>query len=419
MKIGIVGSGIAGLVTAYRLTQAGHDVSLFEKQQSLGMDAHSLSIDLEANCVRADVPSRMFNELQWPSLLSLYREIGVEFQPVNSTQSFGWLDGPTFVNLDIANRPWQAAKALINPRLRKIASEAKRLQAQGTNDLQRDIEPSLTFSQYLSVHQFEKSFVEDFLYPTLSSTVLTCSYAALDDYPAGLVLGALRNLTKSTTLLRTSLGTVDVVQRLTSSLQDIRLSTTVTGAVDKGTRVDVSFDTQTENFDHLVIATQANHANRIVPANKLVSTLESFEYEDVKVVVHTDSTLMPKKQRDWATFNMILAEGKRAAMCSVWLNRFHNEWEIDAPIFQTINPIAKPASARIISQAILQRPVVNANSFEAWRQINQYNDEAQRIWYVGSYASQGIPLLETGVRSSQSVVDQILNSEAIVPSKSK
>ena len=36
MKIAIVGSGVAGLMTARRLHELGHEVTLFEKQDQIG-----------------------------------------------------------------------------------------------------------------------------------------------------------------------------------------------------------------------------------------------------------------------------------------------------------------------------------------------------------------------------------------------
>lgn len=410
MRIGIVGSGIAGLSSAYRIAQSGHDVVLFEKQNSLGMDAHSLSINLASKNVRADVPSRMFNELQWPTLIQLYRELGAEFRPVNPTQSFSWLGGDTYLKLDVANRPWLAAQSLVNPRIRKTIQQARRLQSQGEKDLNHGIPKDLTFSQYLASRRFDDEFVSEFLYPTLTSTVLTCSNTALDNYPASLVLQVLKNLVDSPNLLRVANGTIDVIHRLRERLDDVRLGTPVTTVVEHSDSIEVAAGGETEQFDHLILATQANHINRLFANSGIAGTLERFEYEDVEIVVHTDPELMPVNSNDWSTFNMILSPESRTTMCSVWLNRFHDDWGIEEPVFQTINPICEPASDKVISRASLQRPTVTANSYPLWQAIDQYHEQPQRIWYVGSYAAPGVPLLESGVRSSWNVVQKLVPS---------
>jgi putative NAD(P)-binding protein len=60
MKIGVVGSGISGLTAAYLLCNAGHEVHLFEKADRLGMDAHSVDVDIGDNKkIRVDMPLRV------------------------------------------------------------------------------------------------------------------------------------------------------------------------------------------------------------------------------------------------------------------------------------------------------------------------------------------------------------------------
>ncbi len=70
MRIAVIGSGIAGLVCAHKLRHQSHDVVLFERQPSIGIDAHSLDIEnsAETGRIRADVPSRMFNSAQGVSV---------------------------------------------------------------------------------------------------------------------------------------------------------------------------------------------------------------------------------------------------------------------------------------------------------------------------------------------------------------
>ena len=43
LRVAIVGSGIAGLTAGYLMAQAGHEVTIFERELELGMDAHGVS----------------------------------------------------------------------------------------------------------------------------------------------------------------------------------------------------------------------------------------------------------------------------------------------------------------------------------------------------------------------------------------
>ena len=419
MQIGVIGSGIAGLVASRRLVDAGHHVTLFERQAAIGMDVHSLPVGTLADHqpIRADVPSRMFNPTQWPALYRLYLEIGVETVDVCPSQSFSHYQGESYLTLNQANRPAAIAGKLLDRKATRILKDAVRLQKQGTRDL---ADPALlqakTTHEYLLENGYREEFICEFLYPTLSSTVYTCSFDSVGKYPAFTTLAILHNLTRDTRLFRAAHGTADVVRRLLPETMDVRLDCEVQ-SVSRGQR-DVTVELSNEPaclFDHVVVATQANTACQLVDSLSVreLSVLSSFCYETIPVFVHTDRSLMPAKPRRWSTFNMLVAGDRKAAMCSVWLNRFHSDWPRSRPVFQTINAFAEPDSSQVVGHCVLQRPVVNGDSVRAWQQIEQLNAESdRRIWFCGSYAGRGTPLLESGVVSATSVVQGIQNSLA-------
>ena len=193
------------------------------------MDLHRADLNLEGNQASIDVPSRMFNATQWPHLVQLYDEIGVEHESVASSQSFTRISPgdrrvDTYLAIDVAFRPDLALRQLLSPGARRILSEAQTLMRNGRRDLDAGVDPQTTIGQYLSDRGYSSSFAREFLYATLSSTVCTCSYQHLQRYPATIILQALRNLTDDRSLLRTRHGTRDVVDRLTCQLDDVRTS---------------------------------------------------------------------------------------------------------------------------------------------------------------------------------------------------
>ncbi len=432
MRIGIVGTGIAGLTAAWELRRAGVSVTVFEKQNTLGMDAHSASFDLGKNNldkveVRADVPSRMFNSALWPNLFKLYQTIGVETCLVDPSKSFSNLDQPALLRIKKSLVPTAAASLLLKPAARQIFKDIARMMSAAPEYLAskhaKSNQHDQTMGEYLASNQYSPAFIHQFLYPALSSTVCTCSYPSLDSYPATTLLSAMLNLTAPDCLLRTRNGTRDVVNRLMGHVQeanqtqpaiDVRLSTAVRSAQQSKDTVTVETDSgMMHHFDHLVVATQANAAMRIVDDLSAAEQngLGSFRYENVAVVVHTDPSLMPVRKKDWCTFNMVSDESNSSAMCSIWMNKFYPEWQIEngRPVFQTIMPIKQPREEAIICQSAMQRPVVDKESVKGIELLDQCRRQLdRRIWFCGSYASPGIPLLESGVVSSQNTVSQIM-----------
>jgi predicted NAD/FAD-binding protein len=74
-KVAVVGSGVAGLSTAYLLSRE-HTVTIFEREAAVGMDAHSL----DAHGARMDIPLRVFSESYYPNLCSIYKHLGVKYR---------------------------------------------------------------------------------------------------------------------------------------------------------------------------------------------------------------------------------------------------------------------------------------------------------------------------------------------------
>ncbi len=403
-KIAIIGSGIAGLAAARKSKLQGHHVTLFERLPSPGMGAHGFELQIDGHQIVGDVPSRMFNSDLWPTVAQLYDEMNIECEPVSASQRFfDRASGRSFsfaIPVDWKARLSAATGIGSSETLKNL----RRLQGQAIEDLANGAADG-SFSQYLAQHNFSDDFAREFLFPALSATVCTCSDQAIGEYPAVILLNAMQKIASEKGLWRVSNGSSAVVEALVGSVDDLRCSTSVTSVIESADAVTVSFDGQSQHFDRVIVATQANHVAQLCPSLSLdiQTVMAGFTYEDVLVVVHTDQQFMPERERDWAVFNFETSQ--LGSMCTVWLNRFHTQWPQVTPIFQTIKPLEQPSAVSIICSANLQRPVVTNASKELWEALTQINQRESRIKFCGSYAVPGIPLLESAVVSAQRVTD--------------
>ncbi len=418
MRVGVIGTGIAGLTAAWLFQRAGAEVTVFEKQLRPGMDAHSIEFEIEGMAVRTDVPPRMFNDSLWPNLARLYREIGVQSESIEPSKSFARFDlsgsstsiaESLLLRLGASYQLNLAPRLLLNASTRQILKDIKRMMAVAPVAILHPIR--LTMGEYLRANDYSDSFIFQFLYPALSSTVCTCSYESLDDYPAEILLGAMLKLTGSEGLYRTRYGTQDVVRRLIARIDDVRLGTSISNLGQTRTEALVTTDAcESFGFDHVIVATQANVARLLLEPSLVreAAMLGQFRYENVPVVVHTDQRLNLHRRQDWSHFNLISSADHRTAMCTIWMNRFCPDWQIKTPIFQTIMPIVRPLPDQVICAANLQRPVVDQQSIRGLELMDGLHSESdRRIWFCGSYASPGIPLLESGVVSSLKVAEKL------------
>ena len=418
-KIAVIGSGIAGLTAAHFLSQQPHvHVTVLERDKNAGMDAHRL--DLEHLDVSIDLPTRMFNSSQWPELCRLYDVLGVPTKAVSATQSFSRLVQPDQVRssenvlrLNSAMSPKSAIGNLFRTDSRKILADARRLLREGTRDLEIGM-GNIALGDYLRDRGYSDVFKNVFLYATLSSTVCTCSYESLDRYPAWIVLNALRRIVDGGQLFRAANGTRDVVRRLTSRLPRVQTSAHVEQVSHDENWARVNFaDGSTEDFDHVVMATQANTALQLLPPSmdSETATLSQFKYDDLWVTIHDRPEWISGNSSDRFTFNM-LATHPKGSLCSVWLQGFYGEPSVPVDLFQTISQTALRLD-NVYRQVKLQRAIVDAGSLLAIDRLEQLHAQPnRRIWFCGSWASKGIPLLETGVVSAKSVANLISKSLA-------
>jgi predicted NAD/FAD-binding protein len=82
MRIGIIGSGISGLVAA-RLLSGAHEVCVLEAADYIGGHTHTVDVEVAGERHAIDTGFVVFNESTYPNFVLLLGELGVSSQPTN------------------------------------------------------------------------------------------------------------------------------------------------------------------------------------------------------------------------------------------------------------------------------------------------------------------------------------------------
>src|SRR5690242_5715730 len=85
MRVAVIGSGIAGLASAWLLSRE-HEVTLYEADDRLGGHTHTHDIDIGGRRFAVDTGFIVFNPPHYPLLNKLFEELRVASQP--TTMSF-------------------------------------------------------------------------------------------------------------------------------------------------------------------------------------------------------------------------------------------------------------------------------------------------------------------------------------------
>ena len=76
MKIAVIGSGIAGLSTAWLLSRE-HKVTLYEGGDHLGGHAHTVDVTVDGITAPVDTGFLVFNHQTYPDLVEMFAHLGV------------------------------------------------------------------------------------------------------------------------------------------------------------------------------------------------------------------------------------------------------------------------------------------------------------------------------------------------------
>ncbi len=191
-RVAIVGSGIAGLTSAWVLSRDDNfDVTIIESEKSLGMDAHSFNLaealpgSRDDGAQRLDMPLRVFSESYYPNLTRLYAAAGVTFHPEDYCGSFLDVDGSClfkYNNFLIGpySLPWILPRFLFQRKPLELALEYLRFivvarRHTKNNSIWIKALETMTFGEYLQRGGYSSSFVHKFIVramPAYSLSVL-------------------------------------------------------------------------------------------------------------------------------------------------------------------------------------------------------------------------------------------------------
>lgn len=415
-RIAVVGSGIGGLAAAWALSTRRHRVTLYEAQPTLGMDAYSVDVPGPDGEVRVDVPMRVFFPEYYPTLVRLYDEAAVAYETLDYSASFGSVSGELYFkyrNYTWAGNVWPFLDRLaLNPSVARLGVELVGflLRLHRRPPAPTELE-GVTFGAFLDNFGCSDQLRWRFLMPVFAS-ICTCSYASLSMYPAATIVGYLTSGVVVASMHRVTLGVRNVVDTLSASAEAVRLASPVRSLRRQAEGVDVEDGGgHLDRFDHVVVATQANQALRVLSSqasSEERTALEAFRYETFDVVTHTDRRLAPPRGRWWSPVNFILQQGSVAPMATILMNPIHRGLEEAEPLLQTWNPLIEPQTERVHSRVRLERPVVDEAAQAGHRMLEDMHTQPdRRIWFCGSYASSGVPLQESAVVSAYRVADRV------------
>lgn len=284
MKIAIVGSGIAGLAAAHKLSRRA-DLTLFEADSYFGGHTHTVDVTLPTPqgplTHGVDTGFLVFNERTYPNLIALLAELQVE--TAHSDMSFSvqvpgqggrapleW--SGTSLNTVFAQRA-----NLVNPRFWGMLRDLLRFNKLATELALQGADEELMqpLADFLRQEQFSAEFRDWYLLPMLGC-IWSCPTDQMLQFPVATMIRFCHNHGLIQVSNRPQWWTVTggarhYVDKIVAQVADKRLNAPVQRIERDATGVNITSNGQTERFDKVVLAC---HSDQSLPM--LVSTSRPF-----------------------------------------------------------------------------------------------------------------------------------------------
>ncbi|WP_439476751.1 NAD(P)/FAD-dependent oxidoreductase [Brevundimonas sp.] len=409
-RIAVVGSGISGLSCAWLLSQK-HDVTLFEADDRLG--GHSNTVDAPAphEPVAVDTGFIVYNETNYPNLTALFAHLNVPTKPAMMSFAVSIDDGAFEYCSQGLGALFAQKRNYASPKFWRMIGDLLRFQKQAPRDLTELERTGETLETYLVRGGYGALFREAHLLPQ-AAAIWSCTMGQMAEYPAASFVRFYMNHNLLKVDVRPTWRTVDGGSRsYVSRLAEAFRGRIVTGAGVVGVlrgldgaalRFD---DGRLERFDAVVLATHSDQALNLLeaPSAEDRRLLGAIAYRPNQVILHRDTSLMPKRRKAWAAWTH-LGYSDRAGEGGVtyWMNELQSL--PGPPLFVSLNPAKAPDPALVIGEWDYEHPVFDAAAVAAQSELWSLQGR-RNVWFAGAWFGSGFH--EDGLQAGLAVAEQL------------
>jgi uncharacterized protein len=412
LRVAVVGSGISGLAAAHYLARR-HEVTLFEAETRLGGHAHTHDVAIGGRALRVDTGFIVYNHRTYPGFVRLLAELGVRGRKCE--MSFGVRCrrcGLEYSTRGAAGVFAQRRRALDPSHLLLLADiprfnrDARALLARPETGDQ-----GLALGDFLERGRYSSGFVRHFILP-MGGAIWSAPFAEMRLFPARSFLRFFANhgwlsLTGAPqwwTIEGGSRTYVDAIERRFRG--EVHLSRPVEALRRGHDAVTVSSGGREWRFDHVVVATHADQALRLLsdPSDDERRLLGAFRYSRNRAVLHSDRLALPRSIDAWASWNSDLADCRDDAApvsLTYHMNRLQG---LPGPqeVCVTLNPPADPL--RVLAAMEYTHPILDGKALVAQQEIARRNGE-RRTFFAGAHLRYGFH--EDGLQSAVAVAERL------------
>ncbi|EAU34645.1 predicted protein [Aspergillus terreus NIH2624] len=447
--VAVVGSGLAGLTTAYLLARDSkerYDVEVFEMQDRLSLDSASYTPAEQSATPtqsRVDLPMRAFAGGYYNNLKLMYEYLGLKFAspkfiyPVSALPEDGSATPTTYYIHSSNNHrfpPLRPDTYRLGAWIWELCYLAACyfwftaccfLIAPKTHDQSGEVE---SLAEYIERIHLPRYYTKKYLLPLMSS-VTTCPHDALLRFPATDILGYEKR-TYGQPHFTVAGGVRQVEEKLSAGIKT-RFGAKVTNVTTVGNKAHISWtdvhsrQTHEDVFDYAILAVTPDVVGAIF--QPLRQAMMSVPTVSVETVVHYDtSRILQSSKHVWKNmdsdnrFFRTTAHAQPMHICSS-SSATESSHEHPSSAIVTTGPVAPIDPAKIVHRVRLVRVLRTTKSrklinhiFDAMpsariqdEKMPQWRSGDGNVFLVGGWCWDGMVLLEGCIVSAMRVAEQL------------
>ena len=394
-RVVIIGGGISGMGAAYELRDS-ENVVLIESSPQLGGHARTVLAGKSGN-MPVDTGFLVYNDVNYPHLTNLFRELEVPTIP--SDMSFGAsIDGGWLEYGVLAPRAIIAQKRnILRPKFLGMMRDILKFNKLASKS---HIDPNITIGSLIKNWELGNWFRDYYLTP-FTGAIWSTPVTQILDFPALPMIKFMKNHALLGTGGQHDWRTVkggsrEYVRRLERMLLkagvEIRLSTSVNSVrrVDGGVEVKVASG-EYEFFDEVIFATHSDTTLGMLSDPNAIEkkSLEAIKYQSNTMVLHADTSIMPKRKAAWASWVYTEDKDKKSDRIDLtyWINRLQSLPEND-PCFVTLNTQRAIKPHLIYDECVFYHPVFDLAALQGQHSLAELNGK-NSTWFCGAWMRNG------------------------------
>ncbi|MGB3212898.1 MAG: FAD-dependent oxidoreductase [Desulforhopalus sp.] len=398
-EVAIIGSGISGLTCAYTLAP-DCNIRVFEAADYIGGHTHTVRVEKDGEISDIDTGFIVFNDRTYPNFMAMMDKLGVRYQPTEMSFSVKNNKIDLEYNGNNLNTLFAQRRNLLRPRFWSMVRDIVRFNQEVRKAA--DEHGLQTIGQFLEGKKYSDLFKENYLLPMISA-IWSMGLESCMDFPLQFFVRFFENHGLLDITNRPQWYTIDggssrYIEPLIADFRDrISLESPVLRVKRADSGVHITTATGTSFFDEVIFACHGNQAFSLLshPSAAEESVLQEFQTSRNDVVLHTDTSFLPKRKLGWASWNYNMVDTAREQTTLTYDMNILQRLQKKHTYLVTLNQDIP--EKHVLKRFTYNHPIYTLGSINAQQQWHKISGK-RNTHFCGAYWFNGFH--EDGVKSA-------------------